>query len=64
MAKTILNLYNVITESETATGNQVDLKQSLVLLVDEYLQGVQLTKEQGSELARLRASIIIGLTNF
>lgn len=60
-----IDLYPTITSHETTTGNTVDIKLTMVGLVDTYLQErTNLTATQRGQLARLRASIITGLTNF
>lgn len=58
-------LYNTILEAEAGSAETVDLKNTLVTLIDAYLQQrSELSDIQRAELARLRASIIIGLANF
>ena len=61
---TILNFYETVTVAEQA-GAKVLLKESLVLLIDDYMKnGTTLTLEQKGELAFLRGKVITGLTNF
>lgn len=63
--KITINLFDAITEKESAEQKTINLKECLVDLIDDYLQKqVVLSEEQRGQLARLRSRIIIDLTLF
>ena len=62
--KSVPDLYQTIVAEEELTKKEVSIKETLITLVDAYLQGRELTPEQGQQLAQLRAKIITGLTSF
>lgn len=65
-AKVVPDLYQTIVDEETLQKKDVSIKETIVTLVDSYLQnrGETLTLEQRQQLASFRAKIIISLTAF
>jgi len=62
---TTINLYEQIIEKENTDNATVDIKQTLLTLIDDYLEyKTDLTDTQKGELARFRSRIIIELQNF
>lgn len=64
--KVVPDLYQAIVAEEELQQKDVSIKETLVTLVDSYLQqrGENLTLEQRQQLASFRGKIIISLTAF
>lgn len=62
--KIVINLYDKITEEEESSKKQIKIKDSLVQLIDDFMEQRNLTSEQNAILARVRSRIIIEFISF
>lgn len=64
--KVVPDLFQTIVAEEELMKKDVSFKETLITLVDDYLQqrAETLTQEQRNQLASLRGKIIITLTDF
>lgn len=63
--KIIINLFDKIVEQENLDNQEIDIKETLIKLIDDFLKKREnLTDEQKQILAKVRSRIIIEFIEF